>query len=254
MTGIQLPNWGDVFVPDGSLLESFLRGTVVYLSILVLFRIVLKRQGGSVGLPDVMLVVLVSECVSASLSAETKSIPNGLVAVSALLFWSYTLDRLSHHWPWLERLLEPRPLQLVRDGEMLRENMAAEGITEDELKTQVRLNGVENVAQVKAAFIESEGAISVIPKDKAAPASTRLITPDFEQLTQQFVEAAQELEDAIAWHDQQAAEHQATAKAAREVLVRHGIRPGRSPARSSRREAKRTESAVPPAAAAETRS
>jgi len=247
MIGIQLPNWSDVFVPDGSLLESFLRGTVIYLSLIILFRVVLKRQGGSIGLPDVMLIVLVSECVSASLSAETKSIPNALMAVFALLLWSYALDQLSHRWPWLERLLEPQPLQLVRDGELLRANMDHEGISENELATQLRLNGVENVTQVKAAFIESEGAISVIPKTLAAPSTAD--TPEFEHLTSRFLAAAEELDAAIAWHDQQAAEHQATAKAAREVLVRHGIRPSR---RSSRRETKRAQGTIPPATAAET--
>ena len=81
MDGLKMPDWGSVFVPDASLLESFIRGSVIYLSILILFRVVMKRQSGSIGLPDVMLVVLVSECVSSALSNEAKSVANGLVAV-----------------------------------------------------------------------------------------------------------------------------------------------------------------------------
>ena len=105
----QMPDWAGILVPDLSLVESFARASVVYLSLVVLFRVVLNRQTGSIGLPDVMLVVLVSECVSQSLSADAKSVPNGLAAVAALLFWSYALDRLSCRWPWLQRRLEPRP-------------------------------------------------------------------------------------------------------------------------------------------------
>src|SRR5688500_2512923 len=73
MTALQLPDWEKVFVPDGSLLESFVRGTLVFLGILLLFRIVHKRQRGSVGLGDVMLLLLVSEAVSQALNGSFNS-------------------------------------------------------------------------------------------------------------------------------------------------------------------------------------
>jgi len=240
MSGFEAPNWGGIFVPDLSLVESFLRGSVVYLSLVVLFRVVLKRQAGSIGLPDVMLVVLVSECVSASLAAEAKSVPNGLVAVFALLFWNYTLDRLSHREAWLQRLLEPQPLELVRDGRPLRENMEAEGITDEELAAQLRLNGIDDVARVKAAFIEAEGTISVVPKDGAehvAPpgslspkpvSHSPSDTPDFDRVTRAFLEAAAELQKAVAWHEEREAEHRGAAKSARQLLTRHGVRARRA--------------------------
>lgn len=161
---LQVPSWLiKMFVPDAPLLESFVRGSVVYLCLLVLFRVILKRQSGSVGLPDIMLLVLVSECVSTSLSAEAKSVTNGLVVVAALLFWNYLIDRLCYRFPWLRRRLEPQPLQLVRNGKVCLENMATERITEEELRAKLREQGVDDVSKVKAAFVESEGTISVIP-------------------------------------------------------------------------------------------
>lgn len=174
MRAFRSPDWEQVLVPDLALAESFLRGSAVYLSLLVLFRVVLKRQGGAIGLPDVMLVVLVSECVSASLSADAKSVPNGLAAVCALLFWNYALDRLAYRWPWLRRRLEPQPVQVVRDGAPVRENLAAEEISDDELAAQLRLNGTDDLAEVKCAFVEAGGAVSVVLKDeKAAPPDER---------------------------------------------------------------------------------
>jgi uncharacterized membrane protein YcaP (DUF421 family) len=170
MKAFETPDWAEVFVPDAPLLESFLRGSIVYLSLLVLFRVVLKRQGGAIGLPDIMLVVLVSEAVSMALTSDIKSVPNGLAVVLALLFWNYTLDWAAARWPWLRRRLEPEPLQLVKDGQPLKENMAAEGITDDELAAQVRGHGIDDVGRVKAAFIESEGTVSVIPKADPPPA------------------------------------------------------------------------------------
>jgi uncharacterized membrane protein YcaP (DUF421 family) len=166
MPGLEAPQWAAVFVPDASLAESFLRGTVVYFALLVLFRVVLKRQTGGLGTADVLLIVLVSECVSPALSAEAKSVPNGLAAVGALLFWTYALDRLERHWPWLQRRLEASQVKLIADGKLLRENMAKEGVTEEELLSQVRQQGIDDPKKVKAAFIESDGSVSVIPAEQ----------------------------------------------------------------------------------------
>ena len=201
-----MPNWEQMFVPDSSVVESFLRATVIYLSLLILFRVVLKRQSGSIGLPDVMLIVLVSECVSASLNAEAKSIPSGLAAVFALLFWNYALDWLAYRWPWLERRLEPQPLQLIRDGQRLRENMDAEDVTDEELLAQLRLKGIDDITKVKAAFIESEGMISVIPMEgqqsDAKPSELQPESgenaPDFESALKRFLTVSDELRAALA--------------------------------------------------------
>jgi len=162
MSAFQIPEWDGMFIPDVSLLESFLRASGVYLGILLLFRVVLRRQSGGIGLPDVMLAVLVSECVSQALGAEAKSIPNGLASVAALLFWSYTFDRLAYRWRWIERLLEPRSVPLIASGKVLEQNMSKEGITAEELASQLREHGVEDAARVHSAVLESDGCISVV--------------------------------------------------------------------------------------------
>jgi uncharacterized membrane protein YcaP (DUF421 family) len=165
MHGLLWPDWAGVFVPDASLAESFLRGSAVYLTLVVLFRLVLKRQGGSIGVPDVMLVVLVSECVSSALTANARSVPNGIVTVVSLLFWNYVLDWLAYRFPFARRVLEPEPLELIRDGRIVRENLTREQISHDELAAQLREQGIDEVALVKSAYLESEGSVSVIPFD-----------------------------------------------------------------------------------------
>ena len=195
MTGLELPDWERVFAPDVSLAESFLRASLVYLALLVLFRVVLKRQSGSLGLPDIMLVVLVSEVVSQGMTAQANSVPNGLVGVLGLLFWNYALDRLAFRWPWLMRRLEPPPVTLVKDGRPIRENMNGEGITDDELAAQLREHGIESVAGVKLATMEAEGTISVIPKE-----------PDFARAAAEILAAAEELRRAVVRYESRVAE------------------------------------------------
>ena len=125
----------------------------------------------------------------------------------------------------------------MRDGKPIRENLDSEGITDDELKAQLRKNGVDDAARVKAATLESDGEISVIPKEdeqktnpprEPAPPTASDRPPDFERAVGQFLTAAAELRAAVAWHEERAADHKAAAKAARELLARHGVRPGKA--------------------------
>jgi uncharacterized membrane protein YcaP (DUF421 family) len=256
MAGWDAPRWDEMFVPDLSLFESFLRGSFVYLLLVVLFRVVLRRQAGSIGVPDVLLVVLVSECVSDSLAAEAKSISNGLTAVGSLLLWNFALDWLAFRWPWLRRRLEPKPLQLVQDGRPIREHLRRERISDEELIAQLRENGIDDVAKVKAAYLESEGTVSVISADEKGdptlPQPSPVTNPlDFEEAVRQFVTAAEAVQAAVAWHEDRAAEHQSAAKAARNLLSRHGVRSPRAVRSSRREDAGRTEVATPPAEPAE---
>ena len=209
VSALQLPEWGQVFIPDASLVESFVRASAVYLSLVVMFRLVLNRQGGAIGLPDVMLVVLVSECVSASISADAKSVPNGLSAVFALLFWNYLLDLLAYRWSWLRRLLEPEPSLIVQDGQPVRKNLERERISDDELAAQLREQGIDDVKNVKVAFIEAEGTVSVIPKERSGVREALRIeaqrvpasTPDFDRAGQLFLAAIAEYRAAVDWHE-----------------------------------------------------
>lgn len=233
MKAFEWPAWGDVLVPDVALAESFLRASAVYLTLVVLFRVVLKRQTGSLGLPDVLLVVLVSEAASQAITAQANSVPNGLVAVLALLFWSYALDRLADRWPWFRRRLEPAPVELVRDGRPVRENLTAEGVSDDDLAAQLRRQGVDDVRRVRRAVMEAEGTVSVVRADDGGPPAPAAPgppaeppgPPDAEALTREFLAAAARLREAVGWHERRAAGHRHAAEAARKVLRRYGVRP-----------------------------
>lgn len=244
MAAFRLPDWGGVFVPDGSLAESFLRGTAVYFTVLVLFRLILRRQTGGMGLSDVLLVVLASECVSPALSAEMKSVPNGIAALAALLVWSYALDWATDRWPRLNRQLEHQPVELVRDGEKRPDALHEQHITDDELMSQLRLNGVDDPAKVKVATLEPDGEVSVVTREESegrgvkseeaepAPVSSPPAPhppPDLDAALARFLAAAGDVQAAVAWHDDRAAAHKKAAAVARAALARHGVRPRSRP-------------------------
>jgi uncharacterized membrane protein YcaP (DUF421 family) len=166
-------NWQELFSPTLPFLAVFLRGTIVYLTLFALLRFVPNRVAGTVSTADLLLVVLIANATQNALTSDYKSITDGLAVVATIVFWSYALNWLGHRFPQFQRLLRPQPLPLVKDGRLLRANMRRELLTEDELMTQVREQGVNDLAEVKEAFMEADGQISVIPRDGAGAGKKR---------------------------------------------------------------------------------
>jgi uncharacterized membrane protein YcaP (DUF421 family) len=159
-------DWRSIFALDTPILEIFIRGSIVYLSIFFLFRLVLKRQTGSLGIADILLVVLVADAAQNAMGGDYKSIPDGLFLVAVLAFWSYMLEWMGYRFKFMKKLLHPAPLPLVRNGALMKKNMKQELITEEELMGQLRQQGVDDIKDVKEAFMEAEGHISVVKREK----------------------------------------------------------------------------------------
>lgn len=149
-------------------LEQILRGTITYLVLLLLMRLVGQREAGGLGLTDVLVVVLVADAASSGLTGSAGSITDGMLLVCTILFWSLVVDALSYRWPRFSALVKARPRPLIRDGEMNRHTMRRELMSEEEVISQLRLHGIEDPAKVARAFMEPNGMISIIRREDEA--------------------------------------------------------------------------------------
>ncbi len=154
-------DWQSVFVPSGSLLEIFVRGSIAYLVILGFFR-VFRRDAGSIGPADLLVVVLVADAVQNGMAGEYKSLTEGLVLVGTIFLWNFVLDWLAFRYAFVYWLLHPPPLPLVLEGRIQRKNLRTQMLTREDVIEQLREQGIEKVDQVKRCFLESDGRMSVI--------------------------------------------------------------------------------------------
>ena len=98
--------------------------------------------------------------------SEYHSITEGAVLITTIVFWNYALDWLSRRFPSVERLLHPPPLLLIKDGRLQRRNMRHELVTEEELMSHLRQQGIAELTHVKEAYMEGDGQISIIPYEQ----------------------------------------------------------------------------------------
>ncbi len=167
-------DWKSIFAPDVPLLEIILRASVMYISLFVLLRVILKRQTGSLGMTDLLLITLLADASQNAMAGEYTSIIDGIVLVTTIIFWNYAFDWLSFRYEWFSKLIDPAPLLMIKNGKLLRRNMRKELITEQELMSQLREQGIDDPAEVKEAYMESDGQFSVVQrKEKQHPKPKR---------------------------------------------------------------------------------
>lgn len=152
-------------------LELILRGTLMYWFLFVVFRYILRRDVGSLGISDFLFVVILGDAAQNGMIGSATSAADGMVLIGTLVFWSYALDFMSYRFPLIQRLTAAPRLCLVRDGKLMRRNMRRELITDEELNAKIRQEGVEDVSSVKRMYLEADGEMSLIRHDEPKAAT-----------------------------------------------------------------------------------
>jgi uncharacterized membrane protein YcaP (DUF421 family) len=158
-------DWKELFAFSVSPLEMVVRGTVMYLFLFTVFRFLMRRDIGALNVADILLLVIVADAAQNALAGEAKSIGDGLVLVSTILAWNALLDWIGYRWRRADRVLEGQQLVLVRNGEIEYDTLDKERMTERELMAKLREHGVAKLAEVKRAYLESGGNVTVIKRD-----------------------------------------------------------------------------------------
>ena len=160
------PNWGEVFRLDVNPLELMVRTSIVYLVLVIALRLVARREVGAFELPELLMIVLIADGVQNGLAGDYHSLPGALIVAGTLIGCNYALDWLEYHSRLAHKLLRPPALKLAEDGRLLRRNMRRELITERELRDHLRLQGIEDLSEVKLVYLEANGEMSVIKREK----------------------------------------------------------------------------------------
>jgi uncharacterized membrane protein YcaP (DUF421 family) len=158
----------DLFSIHVPVLELVLRGSLVYWLLFSIFRFVLRRDVGAVGIADILLLVIVADAAQNAMSGGYDTIAEGAILVCTIVGWNWLLDVLSWRFALVRRFATPTRLTLVTDGVMQLRNMRREYITREELDEKLREQGIATLADVKVAYLEGDGQISVIRREKSA--------------------------------------------------------------------------------------
>ncbi|HEX2717198.1 MAG TPA: YetF domain-containing protein [Gemmatimonadaceae bacterium] len=151
-------------------MQSVIRALVVYLVLLLLFRIAGKRTLAQVTTFDLVLTLIISEAIQQAMIDDDNSLTNGILIVFTLVALDIALGWLKHRSNRLSAILDGKPMLLVDRGRVRREWLDREQLTEgDVLRAARHEHGIGTMDGIRYAVLEDSGGITVIPEDGTRP-------------------------------------------------------------------------------------
>jgi uncharacterized membrane protein YcaP (DUF421 family) len=146
-------------------LQIVARTLLVYAGVLVGLRMMGKRELGQMTVFDLVVIILIANAVQNAMVGADVSVQGGLLAAAVLLLINRAVAALRIHSGVWGRLIEGTPTVLVQDGHFLEAALRKESLERRQVLTAMREHGIETIEQVRLAVLETDGSISIVPRD-----------------------------------------------------------------------------------------
>ena len=155
------------------MLLSYLRTAVLYLVLILSIRLMGKRQIGQMEASEFVVTMLVANLASIPMQDGAIPLYSGLVPILTVLGLELVLSGLILRSVFVRRIFCGKPVILIQNGKILRENLQKTRVTLDELMGHLRQKDVLDIRTVQYAILETDGSLSVFPYPKEKPASAK---------------------------------------------------------------------------------
>ena len=146
-------------------MDAVIRATVIYLFLLLMFRLIGNRPMAQVTVFDLVLLMIIGESTQQALIGDNFSITNALVLITTLLTLEVIFTIASRRSDLVKRIVDGGPVIVIDQGKMLEDRMHHCGIDEsDVMEAARRQRGLERLEQIKYAVVERDGTVSIIAR------------------------------------------------------------------------------------------
>lgn len=154
MENIFFSNWESIW-------RTFLIGLLAYFSLIVMLRISGKRTLSQMKEFDFIVTVALGSTLASVLLSKDVALADGVLALGVLISLQYILAYASVRSKRFSMLISSEPTLLFYKGEFLWKALKKERVTEAEVRSILRSNGVVSIEKVEAVVMESNGQFTV---------------------------------------------------------------------------------------------
>ncbi|MDF2627864.1 MAG: hypothetical protein K0R39_1695 [Symbiobacteriaceae bacterium] len=174
------------------------RTLLTFIAVLLVVRWTGKRSISNLAPFDLAMVILIGEVAAIPVADLKVDFLHGILPVVLIGGLHVATTTIALHSKWFERLTEGTPTLLIKNGKVLKKNLLKERVSMADLMTALRHKEVTKVDEVKEAWIEHAGGVSVIRRDDMDAATPRDLREAIEEIVQaNAARMRQELEDLL---------------------------------------------------------
>ena len=189
---IEASTWTNMFTLDPENVtwaEKILRPMIVYLSLIVLLRIVGKRELAQLNPLDLVVILSLSNTVQNAIIGNDTSLVGGIAGAGALLLINSSMAYIKYRWPKVEAVAEGEPVTLIEDGKIDKAILKRELITDSDLDIIAHENGFDTADEIDRLILDPNGSFLVDGKDEIKDAKfKRDVLKKIEDLSKQLSE------------------------------------------------------------------
>lgn len=146
-------------------MDIVIRAVVAYVFIIFVLRIIGRRELSDLGPADIVLLVVMGDLVQSGVTQSDNSVTGIFLAISSFAILTVGLSFLTFKSRRARTVIEGEPLILVDNGELVKPGMRQERLTVEDIREEMRAQGIESIDKVKWCILEASGRMSFIKKD-----------------------------------------------------------------------------------------
>ena len=146
-------------------MDLVLRATVIFAFVLVLTRVVGKRELSTLQPFDLILLIVLGDALQQGLTQDDYSLTGAVLVVGTIAALQVFVSWLSYRFPRARPVLEGEPIIVLQDGEVIERNLKRERLTVEEIAEEARKQQIAHLSEIRFAILETSGAISFIKRD-----------------------------------------------------------------------------------------
>ena len=144
-------------------MDLVLRAIVIFGFVLLLTRIIGKRELGSLQPFDLILLIVLGDALQQGLTQDDYSLTGAILVVGTIAILQVFVSWLSYRFPRTRPILEGEPVIVVQDGKVIERNLKRERLTAEEINEEARKQQIAHLSDIRFAILETGGQISFIP-------------------------------------------------------------------------------------------
>jgi uncharacterized membrane protein YcaP (DUF421 family) len=152
-------------------MDIVLRATAIFFALYIIVRLLGKRELAQLTPFELIVLVVTGDLIQQGVTHNDFSLTGAILAVSTFAFWASVLSWATYLSRRAEQFLDGEPRVIVHDGQIIRENMRRDRLTEAEIESEMRLAGIGKLRDVAWAIIEPRGRMSFIQRSGPQPPS-----------------------------------------------------------------------------------
>jgi uncharacterized membrane protein YcaP (DUF421 family) len=148
-------------------MDIVIRATVMFFALYLLVRVMGKRELAQMTPFELIVLVVLGDLIQQGVTHNDFSLTGAILAIITMGFWALALSWVTYRYPKAETMLDGEPRVIVRNGQIVQENLHRDRLTRAEILSEMRLAGIGRLTDVAWAILEPQGKMSFIKRESA---------------------------------------------------------------------------------------